>query len=468
MPELPEVETVVRILRPLLINQTIDQIISYYDGMFTPSKNLVVQSLKNQKILDITRIGKHIVFHFTGDHVILSHLRMEGKYMFQSSKEPLTRYARAHILFKDGHALIYDDMRKFGTWILSSESTYRQHPSIKKLGIEPMDVKDFDLLHQKFLKTNKPIKTALLDQTILLGLGNIYADEVLFDIKIHPLTPSRLLSKETISALVQSSQRILNAAIQQGGSMIRSYRPGKDIDGAFQLSIKVYGRDNQPCTRCHRRLHKIIVGGRGTTYCPRCQWQTNLPKVIAITGQIATGKSTFLNIAATYGYPTISSDAIVRKLYEKKSLYPKLIKIFGPEVVVDKKVNKGFILSECNRDRKRLKNLELLLHPLVKKEIIFQISRTKSSYIFMEVPLLFQANMDYLAYHIILVTMPREKQITQLKQRNPSLVDDLLLLDEQNKTMLFKDFVDEVVVNDKDLSTFEKLCHSVIKNLAQS
>ena len=317
MPELPEVETVVRLLRPLLIGKTIHRITSYFDRMFSPSSTVVIQSLTNQRILDITRIGKHIVFHFTSDHVILSHLRMEGKYIYQSKNEPLTRYARAQINFTDDHVLIYDDMRKFGTWILSSESTYRLHPSIKKLGVEPMDVKDVDFIHQKFSKTNKAIKTALLDQTILLGLGNIYADEVLFDTYIHPLTPSRLLSRDNVSSLVQSSQRILNEAIKQGGSMIRSYRPGQDIDGAFQLSIKVYGRDNQPCVRCHRRLHKIIVGGRGTTYCPRCQWQANLPKVIAITGHIATGKSTLLNIAANYGYPTISSDAIVKNLYEK-------------------------------------------------------------------------------------------------------------------------------------------------------
>jgi formamidopyrimidine-DNA glycosylase len=323
MPELPEVESVVRTLRPILIGATIKTVDVFHSKMVSPKPTNFIESLIGKSFVRIERIGKFILFFLTENLVVVSHLRMEGKYYeLVDEHAPLTRFARLVFSLQDGRRIVYDDMRKFGTFHLSTSATYRQLKSIKQLGIEPMDVSDIPSVHQAFSSSTRTIKNLLLDQTILLGLGNIYADEVLFATKIHPLIKGNQLTLEQSTQIIHESKRILTAAIQAGGTRIRSYRSGGEIDGHFTLSILAYGQEGKPCPRCHHRIDKISVSGRGTHYCPRCQHHPDFPFVIGVTGEIATGKTTLVELARQQGISSIVADEIVHKLYQQ----PPIIK----------------------------------------------------------------------------------------------------------------------------------------------
>ena len=191
---------------------------------------------------------------------------------------------------------------------------------ISKLGPEPFDVKDVSKLMKQVSKVKKPIKTTLLDQTVITGLGNIYVDETLYASHIHPLTPANLITLDEWNKIIKNSVEILNIAIKMGGSTIKSYHPGKDIDGNFQTRIKIYGKSGETCPTCGHTFRFIKVGGRGTTFCPVCQRKVGEVQNIGLTGKIASGKSSALDIYKKLGAATISSDEIVSELYKKKEV----------------------------------------------------------------------------------------------------------------------------------------------------
>ena len=158
---------------------------------------------QNEKFLDITRIGKFLIFHLTNNKVLISHLRMEGKYIELLENEDNTKYARVVFHLDNNHKLCYDDSRSFGRMLMSDESSFRNEKEIAKLGPEPFDVTNVDQIVKQTKRVSLPIKTALLSQEIITGLGNIYVDEVLFASKIHPLTPAKLISKKEWEAITR-------------------------------------------------------------------------------------------------------------------------------------------------------------------------------------------------------------------------------------------------------------------------
>ena len=234
MPELPEVETIKNVLKGILIGQKITKIDVLRMSTIQGDKNFFVNTLTGQTFLDITRYGKYLFLHLTNDLVIISHLRMEGKYYELLENEQNTYFSRVVFHLNNGHKVCYDDSRCFGILKLSTEDCYKQEPEIIKLGKEPFEINSVDYLLERCKKSNIPIKSTITDQTLIAGIGNIYADEVLFDCKIHPLTPARLVKKEQWENIISSSRRILKLAIESGGSTIKSYHPGKDIDGKFR------------------------------------------------------------------------------------------------------------------------------------------------------------------------------------------------------------------------------------------
>ena len=234
MPELPEVETVKRVLLPIVKERTITKIDVLRKSVVNNKEDDFISYCTNEKFLDITRIGKFLIFHLTNNKVLISHLRMEGKYIELSETEKNTKYARVVFHLDNNHKLCYDDSRSFGRMIINDEANYLKEKEIAKLGPEPFDVSDVTFLINKTKKISLPIKTALLTQTLITGLGNIYVDEVLFASKIHPLTPAKFITKNEWETIIKESKRILTEAIKAGGSTIKSYHPDKDISGEFQ------------------------------------------------------------------------------------------------------------------------------------------------------------------------------------------------------------------------------------------
>lgn len=272
MPELPEVETVKNTLKNLILEKQIRDIDVFYDKII---RNSTVDEFKNtyinKSIKDIKRYGKYLIFIFE-DIALISHLRMEGKYFIKNTDDPRTKHEHIIFYFTDGSTLRYHDTRKFGTMdVCELENIYTDSP-ITKLGYEPFEKEVTpNYLQNKLQKKSIAIKSSLLDQTILTGLGNIYVDEVLFRCKIHPETKSNTLTKKNIKDIIKYSQEVLNKAINLGGTTIRSYTSSLGVTGLFQNELLVHLRKDEKCFICGTTIDKIKVNGRGTYYCKKCQ-----------------------------------------------------------------------------------------------------------------------------------------------------------------------------------------------------
>ncbi len=464
MPELPEVETVKNVLIPIVSGHTITKIDVLRKTTIQGDINEFVSSLVGEKFLDISRIGKFLIFHLSNDKVIISHLRMEGKYYEYKEEEPDSKYARVVFHLDNNHKLCYDDSRCFGIMILSNEENYRKEKEIAKLGPEPFDISDVDFL----LKANKnkklPIKNTLLDQSLITGLGNIYVDEVLYASNIHPLTPANKITKQEWLKIVDNAKKILSIAIEMGGSTIKSYHPGKDIDGNFQTRIKIYGKSGENCPTCGSTYRFIKVGGRGTTFCPKCQQKIGAPINVAVTGKIASGKSTFLEICKKENIPTLSSDEIVSELYKQDAVVneiEKLLKIQFKNHILDRKaLTENILLNPKNK-----KKLEKYIHGLVLKEIKNFLANEKSPIRVVEVPLLFEAKMDNLFDTIVVVDIDEDKQNKLLQARNGEKAMILKELNSHNKIDENKNKALYLISNDGSISDLEKKCHQVINKL---
>lgn len=271
MPELPEVETMRSGLELLVCGRRITAIDVLVDRMVTPSVDELVKRVVHQKICAMRRRGKYLIFELEKDSLI-SHLRMEGKYLL--FKEALPYNKHYHVFFKldDGSTLVYQDVRKFGTLDLVNKADELLFFNRKKLGPEPI-VEDFklDKFMQQLLTSSKMIKTHLLDQTLVVGLGNIYVDEVLWYSKIHPEQIGKTLTKKQINLLHKNIIAVLALAVEKRGATIRTYQNAFGESGTMQHFLTVYGKTSLPCQRCQTVIEKIKIGGRGTHFCPKCQ-----------------------------------------------------------------------------------------------------------------------------------------------------------------------------------------------------
>ncbi|OAS88818.1 DNA-formamidopyrimidine glycosylase [Metabacillus litoralis] len=273
MPELPEVETVRRTLLQLVQGKKIQKVTIHWPKIIKkPEESEQFQdALVGQTIQDVNRRGKFLKF-ILDDYVLVSHLRMEGRYGLYNPEEEYDKHTHVIFSFVDGTELRYRDVRKFGTMHLFSKGEEDNELPLSQLGPEPFS-KSFtvDYLRERLKKTSRKIKAALLDQTVVVGLGNIYVDEALFRAGINPerianqitLAECRVLHKEIIATLGE--------AVEKGGSTIRSYVNTQGEIGMFQLQLFVYGRTNEPCKKCGTTLTKSVVGGRGTHFCGKCQ-----------------------------------------------------------------------------------------------------------------------------------------------------------------------------------------------------
>ena len=265
MPELPEVETVRRTLEQLILHKKIVAIKVLYAPIIEDDQETFVSSLAGRTFQEIDRMGKYLIFKMD-DIAFISHLRMEGKFLICQAQDQISKHV--HLIFEldDGRELRYHDTRKFGRMKLCDHDNYRQELPLSKLGPEPFDAA-LDEVYSRFKRKSVAIKTALLDQTILAGIGNIYANEICYSMHLDPRTPANRLSKKRVNELLLIASEILNSAIDQGGTTIHSFS-SNGIDGLFQVQLKVHLASSCPLGH---DIKKIMINGRGTYYCPVCQ-----------------------------------------------------------------------------------------------------------------------------------------------------------------------------------------------------
>lgn len=272
MPELPEVETVRRGLDTALAGACIESVLQRRKDLRAAFPRGFAKTLTGRTIRSIERRAKYLLFRLDGNQVMIAHLGMSGRFLINFSK-PKYFGKHDHLIIKlsDGRTLIFNDPRRFGLMTLTGADTIRKHALLKHLGPEPLGPGfSAGYLKKKLAGRRAPVKTALMDQELVVGVGNIYASEALFDAGIDPRKPAADAAGKA-AALVISIRKVLEAAIASGGSSLRDYKQVSGELGTFQHRFHVYGRDEKPCRKCRTLIRVIRQAGRSTFFCPRCQ-----------------------------------------------------------------------------------------------------------------------------------------------------------------------------------------------------
>lgn len=271
MPEIAEVETVRNVLKKNVLHKKIKNVNVIYPRMIESNIDDFKKILVGKEFIDIARIGKWLMFDL-GDYYLLSHLRMEGKYFLKNESDPIEKHEHVIITFSDSSDLRYHDTRKFGRMNLVKKEDIDSVEAIKKQGIEPIsDDLTKEYLYANIKNKKLPMKTILLDQTIISGLGNIYADEVLFAAGINPLKKGCNITIDECQKIKDAAREIISNAIANGGTTIKSYTSSLGVTGRFQQYLRVHKQEGKPCKNCNTTIERIKVGGRSTYYCSKCQ-----------------------------------------------------------------------------------------------------------------------------------------------------------------------------------------------------
>jgi len=289
MPELPEVETIVRELKAEVLNRT-------FLDTWTDAKSLIKnfsfedfqKIIKGKKIIDVRRRGKNILIDISSDYVLLIHQKITGHLLlgnlvFEKGKwvpkekgplsdDPMNRFLHVVFNLDDGRQLALSDARKFAKIELWQKDALEKSKEYMKLGPEPLDKEfTFGKFKELFIKKKGKIKQVLMDQTFVVGIGNIYASEILFSAKIHPEEDVTRLDEEDLKRIYSSMVKILNKSIELKGDSFSDFRTLSGERGGFQSIVNVYQREGQKCFKCGEKIKRIIQGGRSSFYCPKCQ-----------------------------------------------------------------------------------------------------------------------------------------------------------------------------------------------------
>ncbi len=271
MPELPEVETIRRQLAPHLMGRTLLDV-EILDWRWTRPQDpaSVADGLRGQAVQRVGRAGKYLVWELSDERFLLVHLRMTGALLFDPDVDP--PHTRVRMELDGGHRLVYVDPRRFGTGHLLLGEAARDAYLAERLGVEPM-TREFTTAHLRAQARGRtaPVKAFVLDQRRIAGVGNIYADEALFRAGIHPLRPAGALTRAQLDALREAIEASLTAGIEAKGATIDDFRHVDGARGSFQDRFLVHLREGEPCVNCGTTIRKLVVGGRGTYVCERCQ-----------------------------------------------------------------------------------------------------------------------------------------------------------------------------------------------------
>jgi formamidopyrimidine-DNA glycosylase len=271
MPELPEVESIARTLEPQVRGRVIAGIELLYRPLLRKGGRKGLEAMRDQRILGVRRRGKMLLIESDGGRALVFHLKMTGQFLFARPAEPRDKHTRLVMRFMDGKKeLRFRDVRKFGFLLCLEGKPESACGELACLGPEPLEVglPEFTVIIKR---RRGRIKSLLLDQTKIAGIGNIYADEMLFEARIHPETPADLITRPAIERLYVSMKKILAQAIEANGSTLQDYRDAEGNEGHFQESHKVYDRKGEPCEVCGTPIRMKRIGGRSSHFCPRCQ-----------------------------------------------------------------------------------------------------------------------------------------------------------------------------------------------------
>jgi formamidopyrimidine-DNA glycosylase len=273
VPELPEVETIRSRLAPALTGRRFARV-RIEDGRLTRPEppEAVAAELEGERVADVRRRGKYLIFGFESGRHLLVHLRMTGGFEYPTASTSATEpHRRALITLDDGSNVAYRDVRRFGTWLLLEPDELDEYLAAR-IGGEPLERTFTTAAFGRALENRRaPIKSALLDQRAVAGVGNIYADEALWFAAIHPLRPAGELTPDEVAGLRRAVRKALRRGLARQGATLRDYRDPGGNSGRMQYEFHVYGRTGQSCDRCGTPIEKTRVAGRGTWFCPICQ-----------------------------------------------------------------------------------------------------------------------------------------------------------------------------------------------------
>lgn len=269
MPELPEVQTILDALLPLVQEQPIRGVSVLWPGVIDrPPLDVFVDWMRGRRVVSADRRGKYMLFELDDGRVLVMHLRMTGEMRVEAADMPFHKHDRLAFHLANGQDWRFKDMRKFGRAYLVEDA----EEVIHKLGPEPLsEAFSTAYVAGRLSGRTAPIKSLLLDQRLVAGIGNIYADEALFRARIHPLRQGGALRAGETAALVEAVQGVIRQALEQMGTTLRDYRRPDGSIGEFQNSLQVFRRTGEPCPSCGTPIRRIVVGGRSTHFCPQEQ-----------------------------------------------------------------------------------------------------------------------------------------------------------------------------------------------------
>ncbi|MDF1831515.1 MAG: bifunctional DNA-formamidopyrimidine glycosylase/DNA-(apurinic or apyrimidinic site) lyase [Porticoccaceae bacterium] len=270
MPELPEVETTLRGIRPYLLKQKIQEVVVRQASLRWPIPQDLPALLLKAPVEEVRRRGKYLLLKLPHGHLMV-HLGMSGSLSLTAVGTAASKHDHVDIVLESGWILRYNDPRRFGCMLWIGGEPF-EHPLLANLGPEPLgNLFDDSYLYQRSRRKSLPVKSFLMDSKIVVGVGNIYANEALFRSGIHPLRKANRISKNRYGRLSVIVREVLAAAIEQGGTTLRDFVGGDGKPGYFKQELQVYGRGGQACMACSAILKEVRLGQRSTVYCPNCQ-----------------------------------------------------------------------------------------------------------------------------------------------------------------------------------------------------
>lgn len=277
MPELPEVETIAAGLRRRAVGLVIDDARLFLPKLLRSGTDSGLAPLRGRRISAVGRRGKHLIVSCEGGLSMVFHLKMTGQFLWEDPRSPRDRHTHLLFRFRNGsRELRFRDVRKFGFLRCLETASLGSCAELAALGPEPLEIGRRDFARRIAGRRGR-LKSLLLNQSFLAGIGNIYADEILHRSRLHPLTRAETLRPEETAKLWSAMGAILRRAVEAGGSSIRDYKDDAGEEGSFQLAHRVYGREGRPCRRCGTAVVRIVVGGRASFFCPRCQKRRRSP-----------------------------------------------------------------------------------------------------------------------------------------------------------------------------------------------
>lgn len=461
MPELPEVETVKNILTREIVGKTVETVDLYYPKMVKTQK-IKLDQLIGHRFEEIHRKGKFLIFDLSGELTMILHLRMEGKFFVLPARpEPRPKSLSFALRLDSGEALCFFDTRKFGVVYLFEQLSSLDIEPLNSVGPDPFEC-DADYLYEKYHRQKRYLKEVLLDQSLVSGIGNIYADEILFASNLSPFMSAARLDPEGAKRIHCSAQAILKKSIEVGGSTVKSYLSSPDHAGGFQSFLKVYGRSGKKCLVCGTRIEKRKLNGRGTSFCRHCQHQG---VVVGLTGLIGAGKSTVAKIFVEKGFHLYDCDARVHQLYTEPDFLSRASKEFP--ALFSEGYDRGRLLKNLLENPALRRKYETYLYRSLRLDVVEYLNSHAEQNVIIEAPRLFEAGFDSFCSYLVGITAPEKQVIERLKSRGVADIDRMLELNANSRLLKKMTKLDFVIDNSSTIEDLKEKTSGIIAAITE-